>query len=374
MAEFIMVACDLHDESMVLKVAQGRNDSEKVTARNTSVGRRRLIADLQARAQRLGGAQILFAYEASGQGFGLYDELTEAGIQCHVLAPSKIPHSAQRKRQKTDERDAEDILQLLRAHVLAGNPLPSVWIPTLQTRDDRELVRARLDAAEKAAAIKTQIKSLLKRNRLTRPAGLKSAWSKKSLNWLRATSRDPALGEGTRAALASLLRQWEALDQEIDQLEQSLKTLADSPRYAAMVGELVKMPGVGVLTAMTFLTEMGDLARFSNRRQIGAYLGLAPQCYESGAANDRKGHITRQGQPRVRRVLCQAVWTRVRKGGCEHEAYQQQVARNPKHKKIAVVATMRRLGVKMWHTALAAHPNARPGGERRQTVATAPAG
>jgi transposase len=374
MAEFIMVACDLHDETMVLKIARGREDSEKVTVRNTAAGRRRLIADLHERAQQLGGATILFAYEASGLGFGLYDELTEAGIQCYVLAPSKIPHSAQRKRQKTDERDADDILQLLRAHVLAGNPLPSVWIPTLQTRDDRELVRARLDAADKAAAIKTQIQSLLKRNRLSRPEGLKSAWSKKSLNWLRMVSRDPAIGEGTRAALASLLRQWEALDHEIDQLEQSLKTLADSPRYAAMVGALVKMPGVGALTAMTFLTEMGDLARFSNRRQIGAYLGLAPQCYESGAANDRKGHITRQGQPRVRRVLCQAVWTRVRKGGCEHETYQKQVARNPKHKKIAVVATMRRLGVRMWHTALAAHPNAKPGGEGRQTVATAPAG
>ena len=42
-----------------------------------------------------------------------------------------------------------------------------------------------------------------------------------------------------------------------------------------------------MLTALVFLTEMGDLARFANRRQIGAYLGLVPRSYESGAAGDR---------------------------------------------------------------------------------------
>jgi transposase len=373
MAEFIMVGCDLHDESMVLKIAHGREDSEKLTVRNHTAGRRRMIEDLRGRARQT-GAQILFAYEASGLGFGLYDELTEAGIQCHVLAPSKIPHAAQRKRQKTDERDAEDILQLLRAHVLAGNPLPSVWIPTVQTRDDRELVRARLDVAEKGAGIKTQIQSLLKRNRLSRPAGMKCAWTKKSLNWLRMVSRETTLGEGTRAALASLLRQWEAMEKEIEQLDESLKVLAASPRYAAAFGELTKMQGVGVLTALVFLTEMGDLGRFANRRQIGAYLGLAPQCYESGATSDRKGHITRAGQPHLRRVLCQAVWTRVRKSGCDCEIYQRQVERNPKHKKIAVVAAMRRLGVRMWHAARGAQSGGISPPSGRQTAAAAPAG
>ncbi len=79
MSEFIMVGCDLHDESMVLKIARGRDDSEKVTARNTLEGRRRLIDDLKARARQAGGAKVLFAYEASGQGFGLCDQLSEAG-------------------------------------------------------------------------------------------------------------------------------------------------------------------------------------------------------------------------------------------------------------------------------------------------------
>lgn len=374
MAEFIMVACDLHDKTMLLKIARGREEAETATLRNTVACRRQLVKELRARARAAGRARVIFAYEASGQGFGLHDELTAAGIECHVLAPTKIARSTQHRQRKTDEKDADQILQLLRGHVLAGNPLPSVWIPDIQTRDDRELVRNRLDAAEKGVAIKVQIQCLLKRNRLKRPEELKCPWTKKACSWLRMMTRDPALGEGMRAALASLLRQWEFMQEEIERLDDSLQCLARSPRYAATVDELTKMPGVGVLTALVFMTEMGDLGRFANRRQVSAYLGLVPRSYESGEAGDRKGHITRQGQPRVRRMLCQAVWARVRNDGPDCAAYQRLVERNPKHKKIAVVAVMRRLGVRMWHTAKAAGTEAATRRKGRRTVAPAPAG
>jgi len=348
MAQPIMVACDLHDQTMLLKIAQGRGAAETRSAPNTRAGRRRLIEDLQARSATA-RAPLIFAYEASGQGFGLHDELTVAGIQCHVLAPTKIVRSPKQKQNKTDEKDAELLLQLLRGHVLAGNPLPSVWIPDPQTRDDREAVRARLDAAEKASGLKAQIKGLLKRNRLIRPEGLSAGWTRAVWAWLRALAADQGLPGGVRAALCSLLRQLEFTEQEIKHLDDVLLGLASSPRYASAIHELSQLRGVGVLTALVFLTEVGDLKRFTNRRQISAYLGLVPRSNESGGSNDRKGHITRQGPSRVRRVLCQASWARVRREGPERDAYQRIAQKNPKHKKIAVVATMRRLGVLMWH-------------------------
>jgi len=103
------------------------------------------------------------------------------------------------------------------------------------------------------------------------------------------------------------------------------------------------------LTAIVFLTELGDLSRFANRRQIAAYLGLAPSSNESGERSDRKGHITHQGSSRVRKVLCQATWARVRYHEEEKIIYERIKAKNPKKKKIAVVASMRRLAVRMWH-------------------------
>lgn len=97
---------------------------------------------------------------------------------------------------------------------------------------------------------------------------------------------------------------------------------------------------------MAFLTEMGDMSRFSNRRQIGAYLGLVPSQSDS-AETERKGHITKQGPARVRGVLSQASWGRT----TVDDAYRRIVQRNPQHKKIALVAVMRRLAVRMWHIA-----------------------
>jgi transposase len=78
-------------------------------------------------------------------------------------------------------------------------------------------------------------------------------------------------------------------------------------------------------------------------------VGLTPTSHESGQATDRKGHISRQGPPRLRKILCQAAWVRIAHDPRAREVYDQLVRRNPKKKKIAVVAVMRRLAVRLWH-------------------------
>lgn len=351
MEQVIMVACDLHDQTMLLKIAQGRGAAQTRTVRNAPAGRRGMIAQLRQQAQAAGGAEVVFAYEASGLGFGLYDELTAAGFRCHVLAPTKISRNPHQRRQKTDAKDAELILDVLRSHVLAGVPLPEVWVPDRATRDDREVVRMRLDLAHKLTAIKAQIKGLLKRNYLTTPEHLGKKWTRAYRAWLQQLSeQEPGeLASGGRATLASLLRQLTFHEQEEWRVEEEVRRLAHSPRYLPAVYTLMRISGVGVLTAMVFLTEMGDLARFRNRRQVAAYLGLVPTSHESGQRDDCKGHITRQGPSRVRRLLCQAAWTRIRTDDQERATYERIVARNPKQKKKAVVAGMRRLAIRLWH-------------------------
>ena len=278
-----------------------------------------------------------------------------------MLAPTKIERSPKHRRNKTDERDAERLLQVLRNHVMAGDELPAVWVPDAATRDDRELVRAQRDATEKLIAIKTQIRCLLKRNPIGRQRMPGGGWTNGYHHWLHRLSegRIEGLGTGAQLALASLLRQMNALEEEIVELNQEVAALSRTPRYAGAMRELCKIKGVGILTAMIFLTEIGDLTRFPNRRKLAAYLGLVPSANESGEANDRKGHITRQGPSRVRHVLCQAVWMGIRSDPEFAKTYAALVARNPKHKKIAVVAMMRRLAIRMWHAVLRAGPPAK---------------
>ena len=350
MKHYIMVGCDVHDETLVLKIAEGRSEPQTRTVENTPGGRAALVRDLREASRRARGAKVILAYEASSQGFGLYDEWVEAGFECHVLAPTKIARSSRDRRQKNDGHDAQGLLDILRAHVLGGNELPAVWVPDLQTRDDREIVRARLDVSEKAASVKAQVRTLLKRCGQRPPANLSKAWTRSFVAWLRGLiGPEGALPHGARSALGSLLRQKAALEEERTLLDGEVEALAGHLRYAEPSRALMTVQGVGLLTAMVYLTEMGDLSRFSSRKQVGAVLGLAPSSDESGPECDRKGHITHQGPWRVRRALCQAVWARVRTDPAEKAVYERIVRRNPKHKKIAVVAAMRRLAVLLWH-------------------------
>lgn len=358
MDNVIMCGCDSHDKNALLKTAVGKGKAEKQTFDCDDNGHEAMVRYLKKMAEDDDCRRIVFAYEASGQGYGLYDRLTDAGIECYVLAPTKMVRSIKRRKQKNNEKDAEDILKLLRGYILAGNDLPAVWIPDHKTRDDREIVRTRLDLKVKAAEIKTQVVCLLKRNRLPKPKEVGKNWTKKHRAWLNGLVAQSFTRPGARVALSSLLRQLSFFEDEVKELDEEVKALSEEHRYAEPVRELMLEKGAGRLTAMVFLTEMGDLSRFKNRRQVGCYLGLVPSSNESGERSEKKGHITHQGPERVCKVLCQAVWSRVRSDEETRESYEKIVAKNPKHKKIAVVAMMRRLGIRLWHAGLRAQQRA----------------
>lgn len=351
MNKVTMIGCDLHDATMVLKVAVGANEAIKRVFPTPEVGE--MVVWLKDFAAKHQAPRIVFAYEASGQGFGLYDELTDAGIECFVLAPTHLPHTIHRKKQKNDDRDAQMILEEVQAHVLAGRKLPAVWVPDPTTRDDREAVRLRLQLGEDRTRIKNQIRNALKRGRLAVPVWFTKSgeWSRRSVGWLREMASAEEVAHGLRVVLQTLIEVYGNLCNQMKSLDKAIRELAKSERYAERFRKLQLLPGVGVLTAMVFLTELGDLDRFANRRQLAAYLGLVPSSFESGKCDDRKGHITRQGPARVRHVLCQAAWASLRCSAAWRLQFDKVKRGSPKRSKVAIVAVMRRLAITMWHTA-----------------------
>src|SRR4029434_3406533 len=83
---------------------------------NTRSGRERLFREVKRRSQEAGGAKIVMAYEASSCGFVLRDHAQANQIDCHVLAPTKMEKSVEQKKQKNDDRDAEDVLENVHGH------------------------------------------------------------------------------------------------------------------------------------------------------------------------------------------------------------------------------------------------------------------
>jgi transposase len=352
MSQVTIVGCDLHDRSMLLRVALGSKEPHEKSFANDIDGRWVMIQHLTEFARKHGSERIVFVYEASGQGFGLYDLLQYHGIEAYVLAPAHLPKTAKGKKNKTDARDAQMLLEQARGYVLAGNQLPIVWTPPLRLRNDRELVRGRLEAAEAVTRIKLQIFSFLKRYGIVTPEWFRKSrvWSRRFVRWLKEQAE--RMDQVLNPVLLALVERFELMRGQVTTLDRHLRQLAKTDRYRVPVDSLLKIPGVGRLTALTFLTEMGDLTRFSNRRQVAAYLGLCPSSFETGLADDRKGHITRQGTGRVRKVLCQATWTGIRRDTATAEAWQRIRGDKPGRAKKAVVALMRILAITMWHRAL----------------------
>jgi transposase len=348
----IIVGCDVHVKEMLLKLGADREEPHQRTFRNTHRGRQQMLGMLKGLSEESGGARVVFAYESSSLGYVLYDEVTAAGFECYVLATSKLARTWKHLAYKTDARDAHLLFQQARNFVLAGDPLPLVVVPEPQVRDDREVTRARSDAAGKLTRVKNQVQGLLKRYGLERPDDTGASWSKAFRAWLEGLLARGPLGWGARVNLCSLLRQLQSLEEEIAYLDEQMAMLAQQPRYAAGMEAMSGFKGVGVTVALTMLTELGDLERFPNRRRLASYLGLVPTSHESGEATNRKGHITHQGPPRLRRVLCQAVQGWVRWSPWAKARYHRLVARGGRRaKKIAKVALMRLLGIRLWRVA-----------------------
>jgi transposase len=222
----ILVGCDLHDKSMLLKYAVGDGKSSKRSFANRRAGHVALVEWLRGLSAKAGGAAVYFAYEASGQGFVLYDRLTAAGFTCFVLAPSKMERSPKSRTTKCDERDAERVLCLVRRHVLASEELPSVWVPDRATRDERELTRGRQAVADKLAKTKSEVRMLLKRFGAEQPKNVGNSWCPGYRRWLESlVGTGGVLGTYGAVLLKNLLTLIDAFEAELDYLNEHVAAL-----------------------------------------------------------------------------------------------------------------------------------------------------
>jgi len=275
-------------------------------------------------------SQVVILYEAGFSGFWLYDEVVAWGAQCVVVPPSRIPVESG-NRIKTDRRDSAKL-----AHLAATGQVPRVWVPTLPQRYDREVLRERRRMIRQVRQVQCQIKAFL------HCYGLKVAcrpgrWSQVFV------SRLWQLRFGHRFMQESferLLERYQFLRHQIVTQDKLIRALAGSEEYREKVIWLTSLPGVGPLTAMELLVELGDIERFDTTEQVAAYIGLTPSEYSSGAAV-RRGHISRCGKAAVRSRLVEASWIAIRFDRQLAEVYNRIRARQGG--KRAIVAVARRL-------------------------------
>ncbi|MBI1290019.1 IS110 family transposase [bacterium] len=109
----------------------------------------------------------------------------------------------------------------------------------------------------------------------------------------------------------------------------------------ADVQRVLTIPGVGFVTAVTVLAELGDLRRFTSGRQLAAFAGLSPRRCESGSSVRGRTRMCKQGNPTARAVLYMSAVTTARLETGMKDTYDRLIA-NDKHAKAALGALMRR--------------------------------
>ncbi len=253
---------------------------------------RRLITKLAGKYARL-----LFCYEAGPTGHGLQRQISALGHDCAVIAPSLIPKRPG-ERVKTNRRDAITLARLHRA-----GELTRIWVPDPGHEAVRELVRAREAAMADLRAKRQHLQSFLLRHGRVFPG--RKPWTRAHARWLAGlTFEHPAqhlvLHEDRQAI--------EDAETRLERLTQQVAEVVSSWAMAPVVEAYQALRGVPLLTAVTFVAEIGDVRRFESPRQLMAYLGLVPSERSTGD-RVRRGSITKAGNTRARRVLIEGAWT-----------------------------------------------------------------
>ncbi len=239
--------------------------------------------------------QVRSCYEASSCGFGLQRALQARGISCEVIAPSSIPRRPG-ERVKTDRRDAKKL-----ATLYAAGLLTIVCIPDEEQEAIRSLLRCRGDLAETITRTKQRILTFLQTRGLQYPG--KTNWTKTFHTWIGALP----MAEIDQITLQTYLHQLDQLTQEVRRIEGDLAAQAERAPYQAPVKVLMAFRGIGLVTALTLVFELGDLRRFAHPRQLMAYLGLVPSEHSSGNHTQRGG-LTKTGNVHVRNAVISAAW------------------------------------------------------------------
>ena len=289
------IGMDVHKDTIVVAITAA-GDSGKATPYGTFPNTVPALEKLVKRLRQAGSGPVRFCYEAGPCGYGIHRQLTAAGHECSVVAPSLIPRKPG-ERIKTDRRDANNLARLNRA-----GELTPVWVPDPAHEAMRDLVRARLAAVRHLRQARQQLSGFLLRHgrHYHRPA-----WTLMHRRWLSGLQFDQAVH---LVVLDDLIAAVEAATERRDRLTRHIEQVLADWSLAPVVQALQALRGMALVNAATLVAELGDITRFSGPRHLMAYLGLVPSEHSSGERR-RQGGITKAGNGAARRMLIEAAWS-----------------------------------------------------------------
>jgi transposase len=289
------------------------------------------VAWVRQQQQKHPRAKIYSCYEAGPCGYWVHRELKKLGVENYVVAPVAL-----NGRRKTDKRDAGKLREQLERYAHGHKKAFSVvHVPTPEQEQDRALLRHRETLGRELGRCAQRGRSLCLLQGI-RVRG--SWWGKRRWPELQAM-----LPPWLRDLLADFQSQAQLLHGQIRAAQARIAALAKKKNVQAPYG-------LGEMTGLMIDLETRGLARFDNRREVASYTGLCASEYTTGE-HRREGSIDKQGNPRVRRLLIEAVWRLLLWQPQYPPLERLRQAKGQRARKRAVVAVARRLAIDLWRLA-----------------------
>jgi transposase len=240
--------------------------------------------------------ELKICYEATYLGFSLCRALEKRGYVCEVIAPSLIPEMPG-KRVKTDRIDSKKM-----AVFYSNGQLTGVHVPTLEEEMTRDLVRSRKFLGRQSSKFKLHILSACRRVGINYREGSgnqnKNYWTQMHREWLGEKIKEQKNYEFS-FNMTILIKQLDQIAETIKLYDEEILRLSGQIQYKEKVSALCCYRGVDVLTAMTLISELGDINRFGHPRQLCSYAGMELVEYSSGG-HRHQYRMSKMGNKNVR--------------------------------------------------------------------------
>lgn len=230
------------------------------------------------------------------------------GFEVSVINPLVIRRFCQMRmlRAKTDKADARMIA------LYGQRELPTLWEPPSQyTVTLQQLDALSQQLQKQQTALRNQLESF-------EASGM--------------------MEKSTRLKLKKLVAH---LEKELQQLAKDTDKILVT-YHQEMLANLLTIPGLGKKTATVLIMITGGFSRFSNYKQLSAYVGLSPRIYESGSSVRGKARICKMGMGRIRALLYLCSWSAKRCNQSCQLLYDRLVAKG-KSKRLALIAVANKL-------------------------------
>jgi len=265
--------------------------------------------------------EVHCAYEAGCCGYSAHRSFQAYGWQSLVFNPSDISRTGKSQFQKSDQIDADLICRELRDNRLMG-----ITVPDLERDHLRCLFRRRNDLVKDLRQIKSKIKAQLLYLGIKIPVEFDNAsWTKSFRRWIDELSFE---NETVKAAMNSRKAHFDFIEASVREVSNELRKYCRK-HYKQDYMLLRSVPGIGGIVACAILSELGDLRRFNNFRQLAAYVGLIPSVYQSGDTM-RAQSISPRGNGIIRSYFVEASWQALRFDPAMQAYYRTHAGRNSK--------------------------------------------